>query len=72
MLCNVCQQQYLLLSLRSTHDRRFDNVHGSDIYGNPNTEIPEEVLESITRNGVRIDSGPPLITCLSEGACCFF
>ncbi|EIE23533.1 isocitrate dehydrogenase, NAD-dependent [Coccomyxa subellipsoidea C-169] len=31
---------------------QFDNVHGSDIYGNPNLEIPEEVLESITRNGV--------------------
>lgn len=28
-------------------------MHGSDVYGNPNTEIPADVLESITRNGVR-------------------
>ena len=31
---------------------RFDNVHGSDPYGNPVDELPEEVLDSIKRNGV--------------------
>ena len=31
---------------------RFDNVHGSDAYGNPVDELPEEVLASIKRNGV--------------------
>ena len=34
--------------------RRYDNVNGSDIYGNPVLEIPQEVLDSITRNGVRV------------------
>ena len=33
---------------------RYDNVNGSDVYGNPVLEIPPEVLESITRNGVRV------------------
>ncbi len=32
---------------------RYNNVNGSDVYGNPVLEIPEEVLESIQRNGVR-------------------
>lgn len=31
---------------------RFDNVHGSDAYGNPVDELPEDALESIRRNGV--------------------
>ena len=30
----------------------FDNVHGSDPYGNPVDEFPDEVLDSIKRNGV--------------------
>ena len=33
---------------------RYDNVNGSDVYGNPVLEIPQEVLDSITRNGVRV------------------
>ena len=33
---------------------RFDNVHGSDAYGNPVDEFPEEVLDSIKRNGVSV------------------
>ena len=33
---------------------RYDNVNGSDLYGNPVLEIPQEVLDSITRNGVRV------------------
>lgn len=32
--------------------RRFDNVHGSDPYGRPVDEFPEDVLASIKRNGV--------------------
>jgi hypothetical protein len=34
--------------------RRFDSVSGSDLYGHPNTEIPEDVLDSIRRNRVRL------------------
>ena len=35
---------------------RFDNVHGSDAYGNPVDELPEDVLDSIKRNGVSIQA----------------
>ena len=36
--------------------RSFDNVHGSDPYGNPVDEFPDEVLDSIKRNGVSSSS----------------
>lgn len=45
--------------------RRYDNVNGSDMYGNPVLEIPQQVLESITRNGVRLLS---YITCCMQPA----
>ncbi|KAK9828402.1 hypothetical protein WJX81_004570 [Elliptochloris bilobata] len=31
---------------------QFDNISGSDPYGNPNTEVPRDILESIRRNKV--------------------
>ena len=34
----------------------FDNVHGSDPYGNPVDEFPDDVLDSIKRNGVSSSS----------------
>ncbi len=37
---------------------RFDSVSGSDLYGHPNTEIPEDVLDSIRRNRVRFPRPP--------------
>ena len=66
---NVCCAQ---LGLKTCMLPRFDNVHGSDPYGNPVDELPEEVLDSIRRNGVRALSPQylcspalPLLTVLS-------
>ena len=44
---------------------RYDNVNGSDVYGNPVLEIPPEVLESITRNGVSFHP-PPHFACIQH------
>ncbi len=47
---------------------RFDNVHGSDAYGNPVDELPEDVLDSIKRNGVSLSAVPawPSLTWLTS------
>ena len=49
-LCMHCLAETCLRAMSVL--RSFDNVHGSDPYGNPVDEFPDEVLDSIKRNGV--------------------
>ena len=58
----------------SARDRRFDNISGSDPYGNPNLEIPEEILDSIRKNRVGPNPSAPhswlQAPCSSSAAAC--
>lgn len=75
--CSITWQQ-LNMALCSTSPRsglqtaglcrRFDNVSGSDERGNPVTEVPPEVMESIRRNRVRPSRSGPDPLCPVRGS----
>ena len=55
--------------MNEVHASRFDNVHGSDAYGNPVDELPEDVLDSIKRNGVTIQPSFLMPHCMDCFGC---